>query len=265
MANIIKYMLFITNFLVFIMGCVVLGIGIFAIVNGAALMDLVDEANTALDKDLTLNVFTSAAIILIVVSVFVVIVTFFGCCGAIKESKCMLGTYFTIILVMFVILIVGSVIGYQASFDKISGELDETMISFLDKTKTEGENVDKGKLAITKAWNSVQEDYTCCGSNFSKTYNSWDRREPGNDADLPYPLDSNDKIVVPESCCLHVDSTKLNDCRQNPGDYNLTGCFDKFEDLIKDNKKSVLAVGVTIVVIMFFNMLFAFAMCTMAD
>ena len=83
------------------MGCVVLGIGIFAIVNGAALMDLVDKANDTLGKDLTLSVFTSAAIILIVVSVFVVIVAFFGCCGAIKESKCMLGTYFTIILVMF--------------------------------------------------------------------------------------------------------------------------------------------------------------------
>ena len=70
----------------------------------------------------------------------------------------MLGTYFTIILVMFVILIVGSVIGYQASFDKISDELDDTMTKFLDKSQTEGENVDKGKLAITKAWNSVQED-----------------------------------------------------------------------------------------------------------
>ena len=131
-------------------------------------MDLVDEANNALDKDLTLNVFTSAAIILIVVSVFVVIVTFFGCCGAIKESKCMLGTYFTIILVMFVILIVGSVIGYQASFDKISEGLDDTMTKFLDKSQTEGENVDPGKLAITKAWNSVQEDV-------STSYLQWNK------------------------------------------------------------------------------------------
>ena len=139
------------------MGCVVLGIGIFAIVNGAALMDLVDKANDTLGKDLTLSVFTSAAIILIVVSVFVVIVAFFGCCGAIKESKCMLGTYFTIILVMFIVLIVGSVIGYQASFDDISGELDDTMKSFVDKSLVPDET-DQGKLAITKAWNQVQED-----------------------------------------------------------------------------------------------------------
>ena len=151
------------------MGCVVLGIGIFAIVNGAALMDLVDKANDTLGKDLTLSVFTSAAIILIVVSVFVVIVAFFGCCGAIKESKCMLGTYFTIILVMFIVLIVGSVIGYQASFDDISGELDDTMKSFVDKSLVPDET-DQGKLAITKAWNQVQEDVST-----SPSYLQWNK------------------------------------------------------------------------------------------
>ena len=139
------------------MGCVVLGIGIFAIVNGAALMDLVDEANSALDSNLSLSVFTTAAIILIVVSVFVVIVAFFGCCGAIKESKCMLGTYFTIILVMFIILIVGAVIGYQASFDEIGDQLDNTMKKYVDKSK-QNDDTPKEDLAITKAWNSVQED-----------------------------------------------------------------------------------------------------------
>ena len=139
------------------MGCVVLGIGIFAIVNGAALMDLVDEANSALDSNLSLSVFTTAAIILIVVSVFVVIVAFFGCCGAIKESKCMLGTYFTIILVMFIILIVGAVIGYQASFDEIGDQLDNTMKKYVDKS-LQDDDTPKEDLAITKAWDSVQED-----------------------------------------------------------------------------------------------------------
>ena len=52
------------------MGCVVLGIGIFALVDGQALMDLVNSTQ----EDITLNVFTSAAIILIAVSVFVVII-----------------------------------------------------------------------------------------------------------------------------------------------------------------------------------------------
>ena len=105
------------------MGCAVLGVGIFALVDGQALMDLINSANEALDKDINLNIFTSAAIILIAVAVFVVIVAFFGCCGAIKESKCMLGTYFTLILVMFIVMIVGAVLGYSTSMNKLEDAL----------------------------------------------------------------------------------------------------------------------------------------------
>ena len=137
------------------MGCAVLGVGIFALVDGQALMDLINSANEALDKDINLNIFTSAAIILIAVAVFVVIVAFFGCCGAIKESKCMLGTYFAIILVMFIILIVGAVIGYTQSIDTIKNGIEESMPKYDPSAK---EDSDPTKVAITKAWDKVQED-----------------------------------------------------------------------------------------------------------
>jgi hypothetical protein len=131
------------------MGCVVLGIGIFALVDGAALVDLVENTGSGV----SLSVFTSAAIILIVVAVFVVIVTFFGCCGAIKENKCMLGTYFAAILVMFIIMIVGAVIGYSQSLSEVEDQLILSMAKFKDDP---GE--DKTEIAITTAWNTVQED-----------------------------------------------------------------------------------------------------------
>ena len=69
----------------------------------------------------------------------------------------MLGTYFTIILVMFIILIVGAVIGYQASFDEIGDQLDNTMKKYVDKS-LQDDDTPKEDLAITKAWDSVQED-----------------------------------------------------------------------------------------------------------
>ena len=101
---------------------------------------------------------------------------------------------------------------------------------------------------------------------------------------------------MPASCCnrFQDDSDKdaVEKCRTNPysdlpGDEQLSGCFDKFEELLNDNKDKILIVGVVIVVIMvrvaknyssakvinlhflfpfqFLNMLFAFAMCTMAN
>jgi len=265
LANVIKYLLFATNFAVFVVGCAVLGIGIYALVDGADLVDIVESA----DPDVSLKVFTSAAIILIVVSVFVVILTFFGCCGAIKESKCMLGTYFTLILAMFVVMIVGAVIGYSQSMDEVRGAVEKSMDKFKDNVDAEG--VTKEEKAITNAWNTLQGDFTCCGTYFNKTNdagNSWVQEGP-------YPVTVEGKeYKVPASCCnrFQDDSDKdaVEKCRMNPysnlpGDEELTGCFNKFEDLLNDNKDKILIVGVVIVVIMFLNMLFAFAMCTMAN
>jgi len=36
------------------------------------------------------------------VAVIVALIAFFGCCGAIKENKCMLITYFVIMLAIFI-------------------------------------------------------------------------------------------------------------------------------------------------------------------
>ena len=65
--------------------------------------------------NLSLNIYTTTTYIFISLSAFVVIVAFFGCCGAWKESKCMLGTYFAFILVLFLMLITGGVLAYAGN------------------------------------------------------------------------------------------------------------------------------------------------------
>ena len=64
------------------------------------------------------------------------------------------------------------------------------------------------------------------------------------------------EFKVPKSCCNRFDTEDaIANCRKDP--YNglptgekLEGCFDKFEDLLNDNKDKILIVGVVIVVIM---------------
>ena len=102
---------------------------------------------------MNITAFTSAAYIFIVVAVFVVILTFFGCFGAIKENKCMLGTYFTLILVMFVVMIAGAVLGYSTSMDKLQDALEKTMPQYQDNIENAKNDSQK---AITEAWNEVQ-------------------------------------------------------------------------------------------------------------
>ena len=131
-----------------VIGCVVLGLGIYVLVDSASLVTLVDKSGVG--DDINITAFTTAAYIFIVVAVFVVILAFFGCFGAIKENKCMLGTYFTLILVMFVVMIAGAVLGYSTSMDKLQGALEKTMPQFKDGT------TNHTQMAITKAWSEVQ-------------------------------------------------------------------------------------------------------------
>ena len=93
----------------------VLGCGIWVLVDKPTFLNLFEKAEEAvpdLDGKLDISLYTSAAYIIIVIAVLVAIVSFFGCFGALKESKCMLGTYFVLILALFIVMIVGAVLGY---------------------------------------------------------------------------------------------------------------------------------------------------------
>ena len=80
----------------------------------------------------------------------VVLVTFFGCCGAWKVNRCMLGTYFVMILALFICILVGAVIAYTQDLDFVKSALEETQNQY-------GHTDTEGKL-ITDSWNSFQED-----------------------------------------------------------------------------------------------------------
>ncbi len=57
-----------------------LGLGIFALLDGEALNDFL----TLFDESIELNVIYGAAILDITVASIIVLITFLGCCGAIK-------------------------------------------------------------------------------------------------------------------------------------------------------------------------------------
>merc|ERR1712083_73868 len=84
MSKLVKYLLFLTNFLVF-----VLGLGIWVLVDKPSFLTLFEEAQNVSgisEDDFNIHIYTSAAYILLVVSFLVVLISFFGCCGAVKKQ-----------------------------------------------------------------------------------------------------------------------------------------------------------------------------------
>jgi len=261
MSSLVKYLLFATNFLIFFLGTAVFGLGIWVIVDKPSFLDLFDEASKQLDgESFNVEIYTSAAYILLVVSALVVIISFFGCCGAFKENKCMLGTYFTLILAMFIVMVVGAVLGYSGDLDKT---IKEPLKNALNKYKDDVTDSNDPLYYYKEAWNEVQKEMKCCGVD-----NAWDW---SNGTDIIWDPSTANK---PLGCCMvkqnGSDTTQAEQttCRALPGnpsnnEYYFRGCYTMIKDKIEEHQNVVVGVAIGVVVIMFLNMMFSFAMCTM--
>jgi len=262
-----KYFLFATNFLIFILGLVVLGCGIWVLVDKPSFFDIIDKASDACGDSCDgfdaadISLYTSAGYIMVVISAFVVLVSFFGCCGAWKESKCMLGTYFTIILALFIVMLVGAILGYSGDFEKtIKKPLKDSLKEYNDQPQSDS------KKALKSIWNEVQEELKCCGVDGVTDWSN------GNGTSFNWESNFN----KPEGCCQYkrgdgdkLSQIEINTCRKetNPSPdsttYYFKGCYTAFSDQVRNNQDLVVGLAIGVVAIMFLNMLFSFSLCMM--
>ena len=104
--------------------------------------------------DSNLKLYASVAYIIIAASAIVIIISFFGCCGAIRENKCMLGTYFTITLALFVLFVVAVALEDHDKGSVLKDPLEIALKKYNDQpTKDKDE-------AYKKVWNEVQSKVT---------------------------------------------------------------------------------------------------------
>uniref|UniRef100_A0A8C7E951 Tetraspanin n=1 Tax=Nothoprocta perdicaria TaxID=30464 RepID=A0A8C7E951_NOTPE len=88
----IKYLMFVFNLLFWLGGCGILGVGIWLAVTQGNFATLSSSFPSL-----------SAANLLIVTGTFVMIIGFVGCIGAIKENKCLLLSFFIMLLIVFLL------------------------------------------------------------------------------------------------------------------------------------------------------------------
>ena len=69
-----------------------------------------------------------------------------------QESRCMLGIYFTILLSMFIVMIIGAVIGYSQPLSEIKEPLVNSIQKY-DPSSSASE-----AKTVTSAWDKVQKD-----------------------------------------------------------------------------------------------------------
>ncbi|KAK9877361.1 hypothetical protein WA026_017758 [Henosepilachna vigintioctopunctata] len=182
----VKNLVFVVNFIFAVAGLALLILGCvfkFAYVNKLS-TDTIPSA---------LNV---VSILVIIVGSLVFVTSFLGCCGAIRNSVCMLRLYAAILLAFFIIQLT---IGIYAFVKIKDSDFKNDVKEALDKSF---QKYDSKNNQYKDAIDILQQSMECCGLYDAST---WER------------------LGIPSSCC--ADNSKP--CFKSSKDFFTKGCFDE--------------------------------------
>lgn len=215
--NMLKYIVFLFNFIFFLTGTVLIGAGAYVQIQMKNYFDFLGSQ------------YLNSSIIFIIIGVVVLVVAFFGCCGACTENACMLYTYGTL---MALILMVE--IGLAVTVYIFKGDAQKFMHEAMQKGMVNYGEADHEGVKV--AWDAIQGDFGCCGVT---EYKDWETTNYGKTVN-----------GVPDSCC----KTFSTGCGKgifgtgNTNGINTKGCVTELEEVITDNVAAVAGIGVGIAV-----------------
>ncbi|XP_060089234.1 tetraspanin-2 [Heteronotia binoei] len=143
----VKFLLFIFNFIFWLAGSAVVAFGLW-LRFGEVVRDLTTEEKSPEYFYMGLYVLVGAGILMMTVG-------FFGCCGAARESQCLLGAFFTCLLVIFAAEVTAGVfafIGKKAAVDEVQAIYNEAYEDYL-------KDAEKGNKTLIQFHDALQ----CCG------------------------------------------------------------------------------------------------------
>lgn len=218
--------MFIFNGGIFAAGAAILGVGVWVKVDSGSLMGLLEHLE---DDPSGLSQLLNISYLLIAVGGVLLVIGFLGCCGAIRESRCMLLTFFSIVLIIFLVEVAGAVVllVFQGLADELFKSLGDEVRKSIKKEYGKNE-------AMTSLWNATMEEFKCCGyMNYTDFDNS------------PYVTDHGGKY--PTTCCNSTITEDEGTCSKDAAERSMVdGCLDKLMDLIVDNAVIIAAVALGI-------------------
>ncbi|XP_072047845.1 CD151 antigen-like isoform X2 [Amphiura filiformis] len=238
-TKIVQAILFVVNFLVWVTGIVLIGVGAYALVEAGKWEVLFGDENTL----------RAVAGFMLGVGVIICIVGFCGCCGAVKKSGCLLKIYFSLVLLIIVLEVVAGILAfvYQQDVERI---LKENIIKLIEEEYT-GEE----KNVPTETIDLLQETFDCCGS---AGFADWENSN--------YTVGAG--VAVPMSCCKKPEDGCNDGSPGNPdkkGDVFAEGCLMKFEEYVTENYLAVGGVCIGLLVFEILACVFACCLIRAAD
>ncbi|XP_056601273.1 leukocyte surface antigen CD53 [Triplophysa dalaica] len=198
----LKYTMCVVNLIFFICGAAIFGLGIYLMTTSkfAALLPSLQAM--------------SIANTLFITGIIITCVSFLGFLGALKENRCLLISFFTLLFILMLVelAVACALLIFEKQIDKyITTDLKD---SLEDSVRNRNKNNN-----TKDDWDFVHVAFDCCGINNSSDWISG----------------------IPESCCMSKQ------CRQNDTkQYWPMGCYTKLKDTFENN---LLNAGIGVIVV----------------
>ncbi|KAJ8944209.1 hypothetical protein NQ318_014571 [Aromia moschata] len=164
----------------------------------------------------------------IAVGVLIALIAFFGCCGAIRESSCMLTTYAGILLALFIIQAVLGILAFVAirnGEDQLLEEVTNHLLNVYNSTSQDNQDIR----------DSLQRNLKCCG--LTGTSESFVQNGTG---------------VLISSCC----SSDVTTCTASVA--YTDNCKDALSDFLQNSFKVIGIVAIVFALVEIVGAIFSF-------
>ncbi|XP_013397125.1 tetraspanin-33 [Lingula anatina] len=192
-SPVVKYVLFWFNFMFWVGGALLAGLGAWV---------LIEKEKKLRD---VLDFFFDPAIIMCAAGCIIFVLAFFGCIGALRENLCLLQTFHYVLTILLVIqLLLGAAVfifyyvpGLRQHMQALpDDDLKHAIIKYRDD------------LDLRDLIDNIQKQFECCGvSNSDEGYKDWVANMYFNCSDTNPSVE---RCGVPASCCKMKPGEMIN-------------------------------------------------------
>lgn len=223
----IKYLMFLFNFLIFLGGSFLLGVGVWVLVDPTDIRGVVLVTGHPL---LSMGVY-----IVLALGGMLFLLGFLGCCGAIRENKCLLLFFFMLILFIFLAELAAAILAFLFREHL-------TRQYFTKELKRHYQGYNESDV-FTSTWNAVMTTFDCCGVNSPEDFKD----------SLFRHLNQNE--LIPAACCHRANGELANQCLA--GNMMFKGCYSAVVDYFELYIYVAGALAIVVLTIELFAMVFA--------
>nr|XP_048274700.1 tetraspanin-8 [Myodes glareolus]XP_048274701.1 tetraspanin-8 [Myodes glareolus]XP_048274702.1 tetraspanin-8 [Myodes glareolus] len=221
----LKYSMFFFNFLFWICGTLILALAIWVRVSKDG-KEIVASGGAGTNPLVAVN-------ILIAVGAIIMVLGFLGCCGAVKESRCMLLLFFIGLLLILFLQVAAGILGatFKSESSRLLNETLHENVKLLTQSTEEAKKFQEAMI-------SFQAEFKCCG--LVKGAQDWG-------ANFNEAQESCKCTEAPESQCSSYNGYKVN----------TQTCLSLIKDLVEKNIIIVIGVAFGLAVIEILGLVFS--------